>query len=390
MTLILSILLLLITALIAGEIMEFIGIPAVVGEIITGVVYGPAVLHLISPDAVLSGISEVSLFFIILLIGIEQSTDTLKRNIPRALLFSIASFIFPVLIMMYVSLEFLDLGITSSLLVSISIAIPSISIISVIVRSYGVDKLDAGKVIIASVIISDVIAFVLASGFSDKSHLLPEVLGILMFLLAIFLIDRLIYRNIALVNSFFSSLKAKKRGEKAIFGGIIVAGLLVSAIFEIIGITYILGAFFAGILINEFVVGADLQGILTRTLGRLDDSFFIPLFFAIAGLDMVVPSTHYLIITFILAGISAIVGGGLDLYLGKKYLKEIGGRNAMGILGGRGAIGLAIATVALNSGLIGSELFSAVIIGTVMLSLIFPAFVKVKDYRRGYINSLDN
>ena len=234
------------------------------------------------------------------------------------------------------------------------------------------------------------IAFILASGFSDRSHLLLEVLGILVFLLAIFLIDRLIYRNIAFVNSFFSGLKARKRGEKAIFGGIIVAGLLVSAIFEIIGITYILGAFFAGILINEFVVGADLQGILTRTLGRLDDSFFIPLFFAIAGLDMVVPSTHYLIITFILAGISAIVGGGLDLYLGKKYLKEIGGRNAMGIFGGRGAIGLAVATVALNSGLIGSELFSAVIIGTVVLSSIFPAFVKVKDYRRGYINSLDN
>lgn len=390
MSLILSILLLLITALIMGEVMEYIGIPAVVGELITGVVYGPAIFHLIQPNQVLSGISEVSLFFIILLIGIEQTTDTLKKNLSRALLFSVASFIFPVIVMMYVSLKFLGLGLSGSILVSISIAIPSISIISVIVRSYGFDKMDSGKIIIASVIISDVIAFVLASGFSDKAHLFLELSGIFVFLVAIFLIDRAIVKNIALVNSIFSKLKTKSRGEKAIFGGIIVAGLLVSAIFEAIGITYILGAFFAGILINEFVVGADLQGILTRTLGRLDDSFFIPLFFAIAGLNMVIPSMYYLLITLVLVGISALIGGVLDLLLGWKLLRDIGGRNAMGILGGRGAIGLAIATVALNSGLIGTQLFSVVIIGTVILSIIFPAFVKIKDYRRGYITSLNN
>jgi NhaP-type Na+/H+ and K+/H+ antiporter len=69
--------------------------------------------------------------------------------------------------------------------------------------------------------------------------------------------------------------------------------------------------------------------------------------------------------------------------LGKQY-----SRTVMGFLGGRGAVGIAIATVALSAGLIGKELYSNILIATIVLSLIIPSLINLKT--KGREPSLDN
>ena len=83
MDIIIALLGILVFSLILGELFEKFNLPAVAGELISGVILGPAVLNWIQPNEVLNGFSEVSLFFIVLLIGVEVTVDLLRKNTSK-------------------------------------------------------------------------------------------------------------------------------------------------------------------------------------------------------------------------------------------------------------------------------------------------------------------
>lgn len=379
MTLISSIFLLLFVALVVGELLNRFGIPSVVGELLTGVILGPTVLGIVKPNTVFSGVSEIALFFIVLLIGIEATTDSLRKNYKPALLLSTTSFIVPVAIMLLFSYYFFRLPPISAVVISVSVGVPSISIISVILKNYSMMKIRAGHLILASVVITDIMAFAIASIVSDPKAVYYEVPGIIIFLILFIVLDMMIRSHSEQVVNLFRRLHATQRGEKIIFGSIILSGLIIASIFEIIGITYVLGAFFAGIIISDVVVGEELQGILTRTLSRINDSFFIPIFFAIAGLNSILPPRNSLYLMLLLVGIDIIVTVPLDFLYGRTIFQHIKASTGVGILGGKGAVGIVIATVALNAGVIGQDLYSVAIFSTVIMSVLLPPLVKRKN-----------
>ena len=380
MDIILAIFLLLLFALILGELFEKFNLPSIVGEILAGVILGPAFLNFIKPGPILSGISEIALFFIVLLIGIELTTESLRKHYKTGVLFTMTSFVIPVIAMILISIFLLHLSEETATILSVAIGVPSISIISVITNRLGLLKVDDGNIIISSVVITDITAFVLASIYIGKNIYLV-ILALVVFLILLFLLDHFIRANSERVANIFRRLHAADRGEKIIFGAIILGGLVISSLFEFIGITYVLGAFFAGLLISDVVVGKSLQGILTRTLTRLDDSFFIPIFFSIDGLSAVIPSMHYAAILIILIAATGIIGGSLDFYFGKKTFRNIKGKTAAGIFGGRGAVGIVIATIAFNAGILSVDLFSVAIFASVLLSLVFSLFINKRDVK---------
>ena len=379
MTLISSIFVLLFVALVAGELLNRVGIPAVVGELLTGLILGPAVLGIVSPNQVFSGISEIALFFIVLLIGIEATTDSLIKNYKPALVFTATSFIIPVVAMVIVSTMIFHLGYISAIVLSVAVGVPSISIVSVILRDYDMLRVRAGHIILASVVITDIIAFAVASIFSNPKAVYYEVPGIVIFMILFFTLDMEVRRHSKLVVGLFTRLHATERGEKIIFGSIILSGLIISSIFEFIGITYVLGAFFAGIIISDVVVGRDLQGILTRTLSRINDSFFIPIFFAIAGLNSIFPPRDSIYLMFALVAVGIAISVPLDYFYGRTVFEHISAKTGVGILGGRGAVGIVIATVALSSGVITRGLFSVAVFATLIISTCLPPLFMKKD-----------
>lgn len=379
MTLISSIFFLLFVALVFGELLNRVGIPSVVGELLTGLILGPAVLDLVKPNQVFSGLSEIALFFIVLLIGIEATTDTLRKNYRPAMVFTLTSFGIPVIAMFIVSTMIFHIGYVGAIVISVAIGVPSISIISVILKNYDMMRIRAGHIILATVVITDIIAFAVASIFSDPKAFYYEISGIAIFMILFFTLDLEVRKHSEQVVNMFTRLHATERGEKIIFGSIVLSGLIIASIFEIIGITYVLGAFFAGIIISDVVVGKDLQGILTRTLSRINDSFFIPIFFAIAGIESIFPphDTIYLMLALIAVGVAISVP--LDYLYGRTVFQHISARTGVGILGGRGAVGIVIATVALSSGIITRDLYSAAVFATVIISLFLAPLVRKKD-----------
>ena len=376
MDIITAILILLSAGLVLGQIFEHYGFASVAGEIIGGIVLGPAVLDFVRPTPVLLSISEVALFFIVLLIGIEMTTDLLKKSYARALQLTMTSFLIPLFIMS--ALMYLVFGMSPeiSIIIAISIGVPSISIASVLVRSYGLLQTSAGSIILASVVISDLLAFLIFSSFLSDRNVVPEVVVFILFVAFLFYLDYIIARNSERVVRAFERLRASEHGEKIIFGMIILSGLLVSTFFQYIGITYVLGAFFSGMLISEVVVGKNLLGIITRTMNRINESFFIPLYFTIIGLSTIVPGFDLLIMLAVLLAVT----GGFSAFLNRQMSTRLGletnPSTTSGILGGRGAVGVVIASLALSYSLIDHQLYSVVIFGTVIQALVLPMFIK--------------
>jgi len=73
----LDILIVLVAAKVAAEVAERIGVPAVVGEILAGVVVGPSVLGLVEPGEVLRTLAELGVILLLLQVGLEMDLGEL-------------------------------------------------------------------------------------------------------------------------------------------------------------------------------------------------------------------------------------------------------------------------------------------------------------------------
>lgn len=386
MDIITEVLIILALSIVIGEIMESRGFPNVVAAMIVGIILGPAVLNYISPNPVLAGISDISLFFIVLLIGVEVTTELLTKYNKTSTSLSVGSFGIPFLLMIAFSVLIYNLQIKEAIILSLSISIPSISIVSVLLLRYNLLSREGGMRILASVVISDVLAFIILSSLINTSEIYFKLIAITVFIFLLLLLDRYMRKNGERSKLFFEKLRAKDRGEQLIFAAIIIWGLFVSRIFEELGFTFILGALFSGMIINDVIIGPELIGIIKRTLTRINDSFFIPIFFTIAGLGVVIPPEKYYGLLLGMVIITVVAGGLLNFLTSKIFITDLKSTTTMAILGGRGAVGVIIATFALSEGLITNNIYSIAIVGTIMVSLIMPPLISKEDRKTIVVN----
>ncbi len=369
--LITSILLLLVVAIGLGTVFNNFGLPEVVGAIIAGILLGPAVSSIIFPSSELSTISLLALFFIILQIGIEASSDIFSKNIKYVTGFALTSFLVPFLVMSAGSIFIFNLSYLGAISVSLSVSIPSISITSVLLVRSGLIKIDDGLRLLGGVPMSDTIAFIIFVSFHRPVSTIIVVstsLAILMVML--YFLDVFLKARFERIGSRFDKLTTSER-EALIFAAVILMGLAVSSLFEYIGITFVLGAFFSGLIIHQNSVGEETYGVLKRTFQRINSSFFIPLFFSISGLEMTLIPLSLIPYLVFLVAVTASIGGFAAYQFSKHYMKDITPRVSLGIFGGRGAVGIIIASIDLSKSFIDTTYYSVAIFATIVMALSF-------------------
>ncbi len=377
MEIIATVLILLTLSLFFGEVLKRVGVPAVTGEILTGITLGPAIIGLIKPDQFLSGFSEIALFFIILLLGIDEDFNSLIKNFFLGSKLSLGGFLIPMAAMLFLSVWLLRINIDSSLFLVLSISIPSISITSALIRNSRLAGTSTGSLIVSAVVISDVIGFIVVSILLNPESSYVKVGGIVTVIIALLLIDLAMRNRKETVNAFFERIHAKRGGSKIIFGSVIVFALLISFILEMIGISYILGAFFAGILVSDVNLGEQLRDKVKKTLSGIESSFFGPLFFSIAGLDVVIPNMHGFLTLTVMLPVTAIIGSLLIFLIIRKHQPRLRRNHVVGIFGSRGAVGIVIASIGFANGFLTPELYSVAMLSTVILSIVMPiSFVR--------------
>lgn len=374
-----DVLIVLAAALIVGEIFERFRLPSVVGEILAGMIIGPSVLGLATANEPLQAVTSIALFFIIFHIGFELRTSILHHKTGVATLFTLTSFMVPLTLTVLAALLMFPFGTQESLIIALAIAVPSLSIVSVLIWQYKLLKTTTGQIILASVTISDVVAFVILAAITRPiESVILTVVEVSAFMFFFIVMDALLNRKPALIQKSLTQASGLFKRTDFDFAVIIIFALVVSALFLSMGLSYILGAFFAGLIFHDGLIGKRVYNRVCQTLSTMNNIFFIPLFFGFAGLEVVLASIapfHYvgLVVLIVLA---LGVGVSLTYYFSKKTVLhaklDVAPKQLAGILGGRGAIGIVIATVGLSEGILSQEGFSLVILATLIISLAIP------------------
>ena len=390
-----AILVILLTSRLLGEAMQRLGQPAVIGQLIAGILLGPSLFGLIWPEmqhalfpqnaaqkAMLDGIAQFGVLLLLLLTGMDMDVGLIRRVGRPAITVSLTGIAIP--FACGVSLAFFlpdaliphaEQRLMMALFLGVALSISSIKIVAMVVHEMNFMRRDLGQIIVASAIIDDsigwiIIAIVFGIARADSvqiGQVAESVAGVAAFLaLSLTLGRRVVAFAIRFVNDNFVS-------ELPVVTLILIIMGAMALITDALGVQTVLGAFVAGLLIGESPIltkhiNTQLRGMIT--------SFFAPIFFALAGLssDLTVlksPALAALTLGLILIAsmgkfAGAFLGGAIGRLSRHESLALAIGMNA------RGSTEIIVASIGLSIGALSQNLYTMIVTMAVLTTCAMP------------------
>jgi Kef-type K+ transport system membrane component KefB/nucleotide-binding universal stress UspA family protein len=382
-----------------GELMERIGQPAVMGQLIGGMLLGPSVFGSLFPTlqhalfpaaagqkAMLDAVSQLGILLLLLLTGMETDLSVIRSCRRTAVSVSFAGIAIPfacgVLLGEWLPAALLpdpNKRLITALFLGTALSISSVKIVALLVRELGFLRRTVGQVIVASAIIDDTVGWIIMSvifglalhGGIDFMSVTRSVAGTALFLVLSFTVGRrIVFFLIRWANDRFVT------ELPAITMIIVVAGLMALAT-DAIGVHTVLGAFVAGILVGQSPI---LTRHIEEQLRGLIVALFMPVFFGMAGLSAnlhALTSMNMLLLTIgliVIASIGKFSGAVLGGRIGGLTLAEslaVGsGMNA------RGSTEVIIASFGLAMGALSQNLFTAIVTMAVVTTMVMPPMLR--------------
>jgi Kef-type K+ transport system membrane component KefB len=386
-----NLLILLVAARIFGEIFERFKQPAMIGEIMAGIMLGPSLLNLIHRTEDIKVISELGVFLLVILAGLEINIDDILKSLRgRNIIISLVAFFVPVFAGMAVG-YFFDQDIMTTVFIGLCVAITALPVSIRILMDLGKINTEVGRKIISIAIFDDVLALSILgvllnlkdSDMSAGSVIKAGSLSLLKLFVFISLLSlaylgiRKVLRKGNYIQESLDKLVSVLKGKEPLFALFFAFVLLFSTFTENLGLHFIVGAFFASMLISDSLIGKDNLKTIERTTGNMAMGFLAPIFFAGIGLEFNIGSISNI---SLLAAVLAVS------YLSKVAGGFLGGTLAglssrvsftLGVgLNARGIMELVIANIAYRNGLISTEVFSILVLMGVLTTITTPMLLK--------------
>ncbi|MFZ5551799.1 MAG: cation:proton antiporter [Bacteroidota bacterium] len=386
-----NLLMLLVVARLMGELMERYNQPAMIGEILAGMILGPSLLAVVYYNLELKVFSEMAVFLLVIMAGLEINPREVRNAMRgRKIWIAILAFVIPILSGILIGQMFaLDIMITTFLSLCISITALPVSVR--ILMDLKKLNTDIGQKIITVAIFNDVVALMILGILIDNrgeqstySEVAVSVGYTLLKVIAFLLILALAYRLIDnaskkgdYVKTLLDKIVAFLKGKESLFAILFCFILLFASISEIVGLHFVVGAFFAAMLLTKEVLGSEHYKTLEKTTSTITMGFLAPIFFAAIGLQFEFSSLDNfpLLFAVILFSFGSKIAGG---YIGAR----LAGMNhkssiTMGIgLNARGIMELVIANIALSEGIIDTSLFSILVVMGALTTIVTPFLLK--------------
>jgi len=228
-----------------GELFERLRLPAVLGEILAGVVVGPYALGWIHPSETIESIAEMGAIFVLFNAGLETSPADLIRVGRRALLVALAGILAPFLLG-FGYMKLVGDATTESIFVGAAMVATSVGITARVLGDLNVLSSHLAKVILGAAVFDDILGMVilavvagLAGGggvdWLRMSILLGEAVAFVLFMILV--APRIVRR----VQSRIEQLSM--RNAPLVLS--LIVCLLLSWLSAKIGMAAIIGAFFS-------------------------------------------------------------------------------------------------------------------------------------------------
>jgi Kef-type K+ transport system membrane component KefB len=385
MPLLTSLLILIVTARLLGQVFSRFNQPAIIGEMLAGVLLGPSLLNLITPSPALSGLSEFAVFLIVLSAGLEMNfKEVIDSMRGKGAVIALLGFLLPLTGGILVGVGF-GLDVSRTVFLGLCVSITALPVTVSILQSFKLLDSTIARYSVATAIFNDIAALLVlgvilnlpeqksyqavASATFNASWKLILLMTLIVSISV--LIKQVVQRGV-LIDQLSEKLVALI-GNEALFGLLLLLVLVFGSVSAALGFHFIIGAFFGALLIDRTFFSPERYKELELTLGSITGGFLAPVFFAYLGLEFkiqVIDSLWFVAVVLVVSIVTKILAG----WLGGRLI-GLSKSDALGIgfiLNGRGVMELVIASIAYERGFIGQDLFSVLVLMGVVTTLITP------------------
>lgn len=404
MNVLLIILILLVVTRAFGELAERARMPALVGELVAGIVLGFLLQHFqhLTPSIwfaansdIFNGLAELGMFFLMLLVGIRMEPLDFARSSKSAVLIAFGGMLLPMSIGFGFGQAVLpesDLKNAQALFLGVALAITAVPVAVRIFMDLGALESRVGKAVIAAALWDDVLSLFLmalllatigshAVGSFSVDTLLPVFGKVLLYFAITIPVGLYVF---PLVIQWFRHLSF----PEVDFSMMLIAALGYAVLAEFLDLHQIIGAFMAGMFFHPKVVEQRIYKRVEQQMSGLTRGFLAPIFFVSVGFHLdfsaVAHAPGFVLALTGLALVSKLVGSGIPAYWAG-FSKHDSLLVGVG-MSGRGAVELVIAGVALEAGLflqpdppgaIVGSIFSAIVIMAIITTVATPIALRL-------------
>ncbi|MCC6551883.1 MAG: cation:proton antiporter [Polyangiaceae bacterium] len=405
----LSLAVLLGAARLLGEVSARFGFPAVVGEIVAGIVVGRTVLGRIAPEAfawlfpggaaetLLSAYTTVAVVLLLVIAGLEIDLTVVRKSGRVVVLTALPGMLLPLALGFGVGLLLPDRHLADPSLrtlhaafLGIALSISALPVIARTLLDLGLMKTDFGLLVLSGAVVNDLFGWIAFSVLSRELNAGgggPGRTGV-----AVGLTLALVIATLVVVRPLVDRALARLEEPQEASGGrvlsmIMVLALLGAAATEALGLHAVFGAFIMGIAVGD---SRRLREHTRQVLHEFVTSVFTPVFFATMALRLDFAAAFDPLLCALIVGVACVAkvagcaAGARAAGLGWREAAAVGfGLNS------RGAMEILLAVIALRAGIINQPLFVALVSMAIITSLISgPAMARLLRPTLGPIASM--
>lgn len=382
-------------ARIFAEIARKFNQPAVIGEILVGIILGPTVLGLLFPDfftslfpakggsaLVMDGLVQISVVSLLFIAGLEVELNVVWSQGKRALQIALFSILTPLLAGFAFALAFPEIlglhekqSIVYPLFFGLSISITGLAVIARILMDLKLFKTNTGLLIIAAAMIIDVLAWII---FSILLSIDGQSSGGFGVLFTIFLTLTFAFLMLTVGKALINQALPWINKQMAWPGGLLSLSLALcffaGSFTEYIGIHGTFGAFIVGVALGD---SEFMPEKAKEILYQFINNIFAPLFFISIGIkiNFIEGFNPLLVAIIVVLGCSTKI---LGTYFGSR-LSGLGKSDSVIVgfgLNSRGSVDIVLALIALKSNLINEEIFIGLVIMALLSSIATGPLIK--------------
>lgn len=404
-----------------SALVERIGQPAVLGEILMGILLGNLPLlgiHFFEPmvsNEIMHFLAELGVVLLLFYIGMESSVESMAKVGIQSFLVATVGVVAPFLLGTYVAGPFLMPGLTANayLFLGATLTATSVGITARVLKDIGKSQTPESRIIIGAAVIDDVLGLVIlavVSAIVYKGSVSTGELAIILAKAIVFLVGAvMIGMPLApILGKFFSKIHT---GVGMKFALVISFGLVFAYLATLVGLAPIVGAFAGGLILRpvhfksfeephivseirnaisavkekEYLGSfiAKIKGITENSSERHTEEFvdhlghfLVPIFFVITGMQVNLKAFLDMDIVLMSLGvfIVAMVGKGIAGYVCSKGINKL----VVGVgMIPRGEVGLIFANIGKGLGVIEDDIFSALVVVIMLTTLVTPPVLTV-------------
>jgi Kef-type K+ transport system membrane component KefB len=356
---------------------------AVVGTIILGIIIGPSLLGLVTYTEFIKGIAELGAIILLFVIGLEFKMEEIFKW--KYGIIALIGVIVPFAGGFFLSKLF-NFGFQSALLVGTALTATSIAITANVLREMGKLKTEVAKVIIGAAVIDDVLSM-LVLVFSEQlaaGSISISVIGWIILKSVLFLVLGVIIGN-KLISKWiikFDRTELSRKYPQLIFITAMMVAFFYAMIAEIIGLSAIIGAFLAGVVLEGIVIR---NGKSYREGAEYLEIIFGAIFFVSLGILVNLKELNWVIVAFL---VSLTIVAVLTKFIGCYIPARMQGMSKQDsrVIGfgmsPRGEVAMIIALIGLNAGYFKQDIYISIVLMALLTTIMTPIILRNWLYRK--------